>query len=527
MRMIVRCRSMKTFHKISCYTLKLFAIGIFVILFYYAFRYTQVIQPLARELPMDQKDSLPWNGVILLCVLGLFLLLYHMQGKLTEKSEMCLEWGSIAFSMLVVTAFTLWWITCEDRSPHSDQLIVYGAASYFSEGIYDMLSPIGYFAIYPHQLGLAFLMQCLFGIVGPRNHLAYQLLNIVFINGIILFGNWALRLMETKSLTRVFYCISMTLCIPLLTYSHWVYGEIPSIFFMMAAFVFLMKLDQTGRARYGILMVLSIGLTCLYRKNSYIFLIALVIAATIQWITKKQYGRLIWILISIAFPVLLYLGIYAYYESISGTSFDSGIPTSSWIAMGMEDDPELGPGWYNNVLNSYQELGYDAKAMDEISKRKIQERGTYFLKNPFVALDFYKRKVLSQWNEPMYESVFFGSRFADGYQLKSRLFQEIAYGKGYEILFWLADRMQTICMAGVLLYCIMMLHGQTNLIRQVLLITVVGGVLFSVIWEAKARYVFPYYVLMFPLFAMGYESIISWGIQKKKRNSSDKSEAEA
>ena len=42
-----------------------------------------------------------------------------------------------------------------------------------------------------------------------------------------------------------------------------------------------------------------------------------------------------------------------------------------------------------------------------------------------------------------------------------------------------------------------------------LLIAVLGGFFFSVIWEAKARYVFPYFMMMLPYAAMGAEQVVT------------------
>lgn len=44
----------------------------------------------------------------------------------------------------------------------------------------------------------------------------------------------------------------------------------------------------------------------------------------------------------------------------------------------------------------------------------------------------------------------------------------------------------------------------------VLLIGVFGGFLFSLIWEAKTRYIFPYLLFMMPYAAVGLEGILKW-----------------
>ena len=44
----------------------------------------------------------------------------------------------------------------------------------------------------------------------------------------------------------------------------------------------------------------------------------------------------------------------------------------------------------------------------------------------------------------------------------------------------------------------------------ILLIAIVGGFLFSIIWEAMSRYVLPYAVYTIPLAAIGMETLQKW-----------------
>ena len=39
--------------------------------------------------------------------------------------------------------------------------------------------------------------------------------------------------------------------------------------------------------------------------------------------------------------------------------------------------------------------------------------------------------------------------------------------------------------------------------NEILLIVILGGILFHMLWEAKSRYVLPYFVMMLPLAAAG------------------------
>lgn len=47
-----------------------------------------------------------------------------------------------------------------------------------------------------------------------------------------------------------------------------------------------------------------------------------------------------------------------------------------------------------------------------------------------------------------------------------------------------------------------------GILRQLLALAVIGGFCFSLLWEAKTRYILPYYLFMFPCAAVGYEELL-------------------
>ena len=55
----------------------------------------------------------------------------------------------------------------------------------------------------------------------------------------------------------------------------------------------------------------------------------------------------------------------------------------------------------------------------------------------------------------------------------------------------------------------------------VLLVTVFGGFLFHMLWEAKGRYILPYFVMMLPMAAVGLaeltERVSAWPVLRNNR----------
>ena len=77
----------------------------------------------------------------------------------------------------------------------------------------------------------------------------------------------------------------------------------------------------------------------------------------------------------------------------------------------------------------------------------------------------------------------------------------------------------------MLCYFVFAVKKDSNILQHMLAVAMIGGFLFSIIWEAKARYIFPYYVMMYPLAAVGYWQALTqirfmFG-RKQKRQSED------
>jgi hypothetical protein len=62
---------------------------------------------------------------------------------------------------------------------------------------------------------------------------------------------------------------------------------------------------------------------------------------------------------------------------------------------------------------------------------------------------------------------------------------------------------QLLIYGGVVLTLILMRKKWIKIENYVLLIGVYGGFLFSLIWEAKSRYILPYFIMMIPYAAIG------------------------
>lgn len=483
--------------------------GIFFILTWYAFRYTQYMNPQGAENPVNVQDSMTKNIVFLILAMAVIAGLYVSEKYLNEKIQQWLIRISLILVSVWVGCFGLWWITVVDRLPVGDQAFVYGGASYFIEGEYSFLEATGYCGIYPHQLGLIFLTEILFCFVGTYNYFAFQFICVELAVGIVILGHVLVREMTEHMSVAVTYCLLMAFCLPLVFYTGWVYGEIPSIFFALLTTICLLRYEKTGKNVWLAGMVLAVLMALLVRKNSLIMLVALCLVAGVYVLKNKDKKLFVALLVSVILPIIAYQGIYKMYEVRSGIPHEDGLPTVTFVAMGLQEN-EGKCGWYNNYGKEiYYQQECDTELTTVVAKQDIQSRLKEWKENPSYAVTFFREKILSQWNEPLYQAMFFSTQYMEGKEPEQGSFVHKLGTEYFLKVLAVCDRMQFILYFGMLCYYIFAVKKNSNILRHMLAVTMIGGFFFSIMWEAKARYIFPYYVMMYPLAAVGYWQAIA------------------
>lgn len=487
---------------------KLLGCGMFAGLCWYAMRYTQFVSPDGPELSLNVRDSMVKNLLGLACAGVILALLYWTAAKTDELVQYRIKIAALAIAAAWVAVLSFWWIFSADRVPAGDQAFIYGAASYFLEGNYMFFGVGGYLETYPYQLGLVALTEFLFRFAGAYNYLAFEAVCACMAVGIVWLG-WRIVSYIAKSLVAaVFYCISIMCCVPLVLYTSWVYGDIPSIFFSMSAFFFLLKYEESKKKRWLLFLTFALTLAVLTRQNSLIFVIAAVLAGVVHSIRNRDMALIAGLLLTVLVPQLAFSGICKMYEMRSGYEISDGVPKLAWVAMGLQENWN-GYGWYSDYHRElYYNTGFDTEMTAAYAKQDIRTRLTYFEENPSYTVTFFREKILSQWNQPLYQAVYFNTEYPEdgeppadsiAYAVKTWLFSKVLA---------FADRVQFIIFTGMFCYFAFAVKRDSDLLHHIPAIAVLGGFLFSVIWEAKARYIFPYFVMSFPFAAIGYWRLI-------------------
>lgn len=481
---------------------------IFLALTWYAFRYTQYMVPMqGYEYPVDRKDS-EWMNLLAAALLGIVMLgMMRMEKKLSLRIQLMIQRVVLGISMLWQGAWGYLWIAAADRCPKGDQESVYQSAVRFLSGDYHPLSKGSYCGLYPHQLGLAALEEGIFRLSGTTDYHVIQFLFVGMISATIFFIYQIL-----KELTGQFTCVVTGtllggMCTAQVFYSCWVYGEVPYVFFAMLAMWMLTRYIGKRHKRYLVLFVFAVTFAMLVRENALILIVAFGLSALVKGLAEKDRHLIAAILCAVLIPLICYQGIFKMYEARSGYEHSTGLPSNDFVYIGLQET-EGRYGWdYYKSYQVYYDNGKDTKRTEEAVNRMIADRWQEMRSRPGYLKTFFKGKILSQWNAPLYQSLYFNYVHEDVHKAGVTAFLDSLSGDNFFRLLWAADRLQFVLYLGMLCYFAFGVTADSDPLEYVLAVTIIGGFLFSVIWEAKTRYIFPYYMMMFPMAVLGYRAV--------------------
>lgn len=510
-----------------------------LLLFLGSFLFTCYANDMTSQQVLTRVDNPFVNigGSIVFCILLLILSAFWSKQTAPRKRILLfitLGWICIMGCILILFSKTV---------PAADAMSVYSAAEALANGDTSVIHPTdSYLSYYPQQVGLmAFLeLLCriwnLLGISMP----AYHFIKGIYVLLLCLAVFFQYKSIHTFWENDTIDCIYLLLAgtnLPLIMYSSFVYGEIPSFTAFSVGMYFLIRFIQhvnedtqasfslpaLKRNRYiaicGVSSLIFLTLSVMLRKNSLILIIAILIVLLLEGFKNKRASILLLALLCAICSFSILPLVQKTYEIRSGNFLKTGVPAMSYFAMGMQE-ASRGNGWYNGFnIDTYQNSGMDTELTNELSQQAIQERLDYFKQNPGYAIQFYWHKHLSQWSDGTYASrqatlATFGGRNNFFHSLYDGAYS-IFYIEFYNIY-------QNILYLGALLFCISQCFGKhmqhlqkqketaissNNLALYIGLIGVIGGFLFHILWEANSRYIFIYSLLLMPYTAYGLSLI--------------------
>ena len=483
------------------------AVILFFGLCYYSLFYSYIEVDYFEEELEVFRDNWIANTSFLVVIICLAAFLFLAQERITDKACNIL----LAVTMISMMAVGLYWISCHAWEPQADQSSINLVAHMVSQNDYcSFASRWGYGATFQHQWGLILLLEIIYRILPNADYRVFIYLNWCMVPVITYSGYYICKKISSGSkAVKIMYLIAIVLCVPLYGYIPYVYGEMISIALIIASAALLFSILDEFSAWKVIVFSVMTGISVQIRQTALIYVVALLIVLIVLLVCRIDWKVLLLLGVSVISLWGCHMIVRNRYEPYLPEECDA-LPLSVTIAMGLHDTPD-GPGWCdgsNAAVFAWESDG-DAEVATEIAKADIVNRIQVFKENPTFAMDFFRRKITSQWNAPMYQA--FGMNH-NNIQEAEGLVPVLYYGTGKTLVEGFMNIYQLLTYVGVLSFLIFGLKRGMKFVHCLSLIIIFGGFLFSIIYEAKARYILPYFILMIPYAVAGIELIVIRGI---------------
>jgi uncharacterized membrane protein len=497
--------------KFIAYAFCVMAALLFAALWIFAMCFSWNNRELENEYVYRQNDNIFINIVCLIAGLAIA----RFAAKIAHKHISHRKMDILAVVVGIICVITsMYWIAISKTTMGADQKEIVQYAVQLMNGDTSSLLKGGYLGMHRHQLGIVTFMRVFFSVFGEGNYKAFQYMSACMVFVIVYAGYKIIDAISGKnSEAAAVYLLFMLFCVPMYGYTPFVYGEIISTAFaMLGTWVFLSTLEKF-RCRKLVLLALDCGFMLLLRRNTVIIAIAFLVVIIVKAINRPEWKIILTGVAVIAGLIISQTLVNAIYSSYIPKDSEE-MPAILYVAMGTRDTAGDEPGWYDcyNLL-VFRENEYNAEASSAAAVETIKNFLGTCKASPMYAIRFYALKINTQWNVPMYQCLAMNNAF---YEEPEGLAWEIYFNGKDVYLENFMNIYQLLIYGGVVLLLIYMRKKWVKIENYVLLIGVYGGFLFSLIWEAKPRYVFPYFIMMIPYAAIGLTELRLSGLSCRK-----------
>jgi hypothetical protein len=474
------------FERICTLLLGILFTVLFAVLLYISLKGTYSDNQQSEQL-FFHDDFLPWH--VLACFL--FLTLFAFVAKITGRIS-----GRI---MLAAFMAGIVWIGCIwvhniHTMPQVDQLYISMIADAFNKGDFSALQAGGYASKCRQQLGIITFFRMFFVFFGEKNTGAFEYFNVLCAALIYLGGYGIVGCLSKRVQAQKIFLVLAFLVFPILFYTPFVYGELFSTALVLLGLWALLSALQKFTWKKGIAAALLIGYAIQIRQNALIVLIALTICLLIRAISAKS-RQILLLAGSIVLSALVLQGITGALYARYIPSDSKPMPSVLYVAMGITDN-DLGPGWNNGYnWDTFSNAGNDPAAASAAAKGLIRERLSFFKSSPGAAVTFFYKKFSTQWNDPMFQSLASSNFY---WSPPEDMDYEVLFGAQRQPVYDFSNYLQSFIYFCMLLYVLRGLKRKNRIETCMIPLSILGGALFSLLWEAKSRYMFPWYVMMLP-----------------------------
>ncbi len=424
---------------------------------------------------------------------------------------------AFAAALALWTAAALCFVLSVGLLPRADSALVIDAAKRFAAGDFGPLEG-EYFSRVSYQLGICLPLEGLARLLpGLDLNLLMQALNCVISAALMALLCGLAGGLSGDARTSGAAALLYLAFVPMLLFNMFVYGVLPMLLLCVLAMRCFARCARTGERRYGVLYALLIGAAAALKPNAMIVMLALLICAAVHALQRKDGFLLLCAALSAVLCFALPAGVIRLYELRAGVTLAPDTGMLLRLAMGMQDSM-IAAGWYNGVIEEYWPLSVTPEMEKAAALEMLAARLREFAADPAGAWAFFKEKCLTQWAEPSYDILWYGAVCGKGGRFNG--LAHAIFRDGSPVRALLAGYMNIFQQAAYVLAligtCGMIREKRTEAVQLMLPVTVLGGFLYHMLFEAKSQYIYPYMLLLLPLAAAGMDLLAGRARNKRK-----------
>lgn len=451
------------------------------------------------------KPTNIWTILSIFLALGLFLIGFQIIYRLKTPPQTLFRIVIGIIAAISIISIPL--LNADNTHLHDIASISWSANNTNHPNVF---GPYSYMAQHGNQFGLFTIFVPLQNIFDDWQ-LAFKLLNIIALLITIRYLYKITKHLSNTKTAQILLYITL-LFSPLWLIINLVYNDMLALAAITAAFYQALVFVKKPTAKHLAFVCILSTLAIIIRQNSLVFVLAIIIYALFAPNKILLRQRLCIPITIIASTAIGYFGIPLFWQTALQKPLDhtTSMPSSSYIAMGMmEPNPKVIDlaGWWNG----YNRLCNQTPSCNERSISIIEDRTKFFAANPTKAVEFYTEKISSQWAQPTFQMPNYGILPNRSIVHTVEVVHNI-YARGLYIILIAA------AIVGIFIERRKMAKG-----AALLVLAFIGYFLFSILWEAKSRYVLPAIILILPLSAIGLS--LAWNRLSAKLKSRKSSAA--
>lgn len=352
-----------------------------------------------------------------------------------------------------------------------------------------------YFGAYSNNYLMTIVFKYIFVIIhffGIKNvYLPFYIINVIcMLIGILLTWLITKKMFNIKTATKVLVFSALNPIYYGITF--WVYTCTFSIPLSMLIIYLGICLYKTDNYKIEILLSILEGIVVIVgyfiRPTALIPFIAMFISAIILLIKHRNYKKYLRIMISIVISIIFSYNLISqlnnkYFGSISNQNF----PITHWLMMSSH-----GEG-LNDPKDVQYTLSFDtkeAKTKATINKTIEHYKDLGF----FGTIELYGKKMITTWSDG-FSRIDVRFSQAEDY---NRLYSFIV-GDNQGLLYAYAVAFRIVTLFFIFIEICHLLKGYIDQKYFFMVVSLIGGIVFYILWEAKGIYSAPFLLIMFML----------------------------